>query len=107
VSSWAVALFFLAAAAVSFILRRWLHSLTDDYPYSVVPHSFDKLTRPCTVAGCNGTMYFHDRREAADAPHTLEWPWYATWVCAENPTHVQLLTDAEVSSAKETATNGR
>lgn len=44
-----------------------------------------EVTRPCTVAGCKGTMYFHDRRESADAPHTLEWPWYATWVCAENP----------------------
>jgi hypothetical protein len=54
-----------------------------------------KVTRPCPVAGCKGTMYFHDRREPADAPHTLEWPWYATWVCAENPAHFQLVTDAE------------
>jgi hypothetical protein len=40
-------------------------------------------------------MYFHDRREPADAPHTLEWPWYASWVCVENPAHFQLVTDAE------------
>ena len=40
-------------------------------------------------------MYFHDRPETADAPHTLEWPWYDTWVCAENPAHFQLVTDAD------------
>ena len=54
-----------------------------------------KVTRPCTVASCKGTMIFHDRPEEAPAPHTLEWPWYATWVCAENPALFQLVTDAE------------
>jgi len=54
-----------------------------------------KVTRACTVTGCKGTMYFHDRREPADGPNTLEWPWYATWVCAENPALFQLVTDAE------------
>ena len=53
------------------------------------------MTKPCTVADCEGTMHFHDRRETAAAAHTLEWPWYPTWVCAENSAHFELLTDAE------------
>ena len=53
------------------------------------------IAKPCTVADCKGTMHFHDRRETAGAVHTLEWPWYPTWVCAENSAHCELLTDAE------------
>jgi hypothetical protein len=52
-------------------------------------------TKPCTVSGCTGTMHFHSRRDVALAEHTLEWPWYASWVCAANPAHFQLITDAE------------
>ena len=51
--------------------------------------------------GCDGTMYFHDRREPAYAPHTLEWRWYATWVCAENSAHFELITDAEYRELRE------
>jgi len=55
----------------------------------------EPLTKPCAAADCKGTMLFHDRREAADAPHTLEWPWYPTWVCGENPAHFELVTERE------------
>jgi hypothetical protein len=60
-----------------------------------VSHRAIAITKPCTVADCKGMMHFHDRRDTAKAAHTLEWPWYPTWVCAENSAHFELLTDAE------------
>ena len=52
-------------------------------------------SKPCVVPGCNGTMHFHKALERASAPHTLEWPWFASWRCAHDPTHVELLSPAE------------
>jgi hypothetical protein len=52
-------------------------------------------SKPCIVSACSGTMQFHERRDVADAPHTLEWRWYASWQCSEDSTHVQLVTHAE------------
>jgi len=56
----------------------------------------------CTFSGCVGTMRFHPRQEEAGGPHTLEWPWHATWVCRVNPAHVEIATPAE-----EKALSGR
>jgi hypothetical protein len=38
-------------------------------------------------------MYFHAalRVEENLITHTLEWPWFATWVCAQNATHISLI----------------
>ena len=52
-------------------------------------------SKPCIVADCTGTMQFHDRREVAHGPHTLEWPWHATWVCTHDSTHVHVISHAE------------
>jgi hypothetical protein len=51
-------------------------------------------SKPCIVQGCCGAMHFHERRDVADGEHTLEWPWYASWQCSHDSTHVQLVTDA-------------
>jgi hypothetical protein len=47
------------------------------------------------VRGCTGTMVFHKALDDADAPHTLEWPWYATWQCTQDPAHIQLTSRGE------------
>jgi hypothetical protein len=52
-------------------------------------------SKPCEVPGCTGTMHFHERLEIADAPHTLERPWHASWRCARDSAHFQLLSRAE------------
>src|SRR5262245_48385283 len=52
-------------------------------------------TRPCSFAGCNGTMYIRDALETAPAPHTLEWPWRPTWVCAQDSAHSEVASAAE------------
>jgi len=52
-------------------------------------------SKPCIVRGCSGTMLFHERRDVADAPHTLEWPWYASWRCSQDSTHAQFVTAEE------------
>lgn len=49
-------------------------------------------TKACTVTGCTGTMYLHEPIDEAPVPAHLEFPRYATWVCAENPAHVEVLT---------------
>ena len=56
---------------------------------------YEHPAKPCTVAGCDGTMYFHDRMTEAAAPHTLEFPWYATWVCAQDAGHFEVIPEAE------------
>ena len=53
------------------------------------------LRRLCVVAGCNGIMSLHEPMTEADAPHTLELPWYATWVCEQNSAHIQVITKSE------------
>jgi hypothetical protein len=53
------------------------------------------LHKPCVAPGCSGTMYFQERLAVAQAPHTLEWPWHATWVCAENSAHFQIISESE------------
>ena len=52
-------------------------------------------SKPCVVDGCNGTMFFHERLNAPDAPHTLEFPWYASWRCGKDSTHWQLISRDE------------
>jgi hypothetical protein len=59
-------------------------------------------SKSCTVSGCGGTMACHHRQKEASAPHTLEWPWRATWVCQVNPAHIEVVTPAE-----EKALSGR
>jgi hypothetical protein len=53
------------------------------------------VSKPCLVPGCTGTMHFYERLTVADALHTLEWPWYASWRCAQDSAHFQLLSRAE------------
>jgi hypothetical protein len=48
-------------------------------------------------------MYFHAALVAAPAPHTLEWPWRATWVCAENSAHWQIAEDSELRQLRRVA----
>src|SRR5215207_2750388 len=48
--------------------------------------------RPCTATGCTGTMYLHDPLEPPPPPTHLEFPSYGSWVCADDSTHVELLT---------------
>ena len=40
-------------------------------------------------------MRFTARQKEAAGPHTLEWPWRATWVCQANPAHIEVATPAE------------
>jgi len=51
-------------------------------------------SKPCVVPGCAGTMHFHERLEVAKAPHTLEWPWYASWQCTKDSAHIELISGA-------------
>ena len=57
------------------------------------------LTKPCTFVGCGGAMHFKPRLNEAGAPHTLEWRWQATWLCKENPAHVEIATAADEREA--------
>jgi hypothetical protein len=50
----------------------------------------DIASKPCNVANCTGTMYFHEALEVAPGQHTLEWPWYSTWQCDQDPAHVDV-----------------
>jgi hypothetical protein len=54
----------------------------------------------CVVAGCNGIMSLHEPLEVADAPHTLEWPWHATWVCEQNSAHIQVIANSEYAEIR-------
>jgi hypothetical protein len=58
------------------------------------------LRQVCVVAGCNGIMSLHEPLIKADAPHTLEWPWYATWVCEQNSAHIQVITNSEYAEIR-------
>ena len=55
---------------------------------------YEPPVKSCTVADCNGTMFFHDRMNTATGP-PLELPWYATWVCAQNQRHFEVIPEAE------------
>jgi hypothetical protein len=59
-------------------------------------------SKSCTVSGCGGIMTFHPRQAVSAAPHTLEWPWQATWVCQANAAHIEVASPAE-----ERALSGR
>src|SRR5215471_9827161 len=54
-----------------------------------------QVRKLCIVPGCSGTMTFHERSDEAHGPHTLEWPWYASWVCERDSTHFQVIGPAE------------
>ena len=49
-------------------------------------------------AVCGGTMRFRPRPQEAAAPHTLEWPWWATWVCDKDPAHIEVLAASAESA---------
>jgi hypothetical protein len=51
------------------------------------------LKKACSFDDCTGIMHFHDRTETASEPHTLEWPWYATWMCSKESAHIEIVTD--------------
>jgi hypothetical protein len=40
-------------------------------------------------------MYLKDPMEDLPPPAHLEFPRYATWVCANDPSHVELLTESQ------------
>jgi len=70
----------------------------DTTPQPVAHRNKVTPSKPCVVPGCAGTMVFHKRLDVddvPDAPHTLEWPWRASWQCTEDSTHVQLLSSGE------------
>jgi hypothetical protein len=54
--------------------------------------SDDIPTKPCTALGCCGTMYFHGPMAVPPLPTHLEFPVYASWVCAVDPAHVELVS---------------
>jgi hypothetical protein len=56
--------------------------------------------KACTAASCGGTMYLHDPMEPVPSPAHLEFPTYGSWVCAADPTHVELLTWRACSLAR-------
>ena len=51
----------------------------------------------CTTIGCGGTMRFHPALPMANAPHTLEWQWHATWACDKDPAHFEVLSDPDAT----------
>jgi hypothetical protein len=54
-----------------------------------------RCEKPCPVAGCGGTMQFREAMRAAPVPHTLEWPWLASWVCDRDEAHYELVHGAK------------
>jgi hypothetical protein len=46
-------------------------------------------------------MRFMPALNEAGAPHTLEWPWRATWVCRKNPAHFEIATAADEKKGNE------
>ena len=59
-----------------------------------------RTEKPCPVAGCGGTMHFREARRQALVPHTLEWPWLASWVCDRNEAHYELVPQREYRKMK-------
>jgi hypothetical protein len=58
-------------------------------------------SKPCVVPGCTGTMHYHKPIEVARGAHTLEWPWWPSWRCAQDSTHVQTISPAEARQTLE------
>lgn len=52
----------------------------------------DEPTRACVATGCYGTMSLHDPMDETFSPTHLEFPRYATWVCALDPAHTELVS---------------
>jgi hypothetical protein len=53
------------------------------------------ISKPCPFDGCGGTMTLRPGLKEAATPHTLEWPWRATWVCGTNASHFEIATPAD------------
>ena len=62
-------------------------------------------TKPCTATGCSDTMELHDAMPASPAPHTLELPWFATWVCAQDSSHFEVVTHQEYREIRRRTTS--
>lgn len=60
-------------------------------------------SKPCIVPGCEGTMHFRAALPVADGQHTLEWPWRASWQCANDAAHVQLIAQDAAHEIVSTA----
>jgi hypothetical protein len=56
------------------------------------PRVYVRPSRPCTTTDCTGTMHLHDPMPPAPLPTHLEFPQYGSWVCAQDPRHIDLLT---------------
>jgi hypothetical protein len=52
-------------------------------------------SKNCTVSGCGGMMTLHRPQEVASAPRNLEGSSGATWVCDNDPTHIEIAAAAE------------
>ena len=63
--------------------------------------------KPCTAVGCSGTMYLNDPMEPPPPPTHLEFPSFGSWVCADDPTHVELLTSTACLLARLAHRRGR
>lgn len=50
------------------------------------------VSKPCTVSGCGGTMTFRHDPEVASAS---DGSTGATWVCENDPSHVEVVTAAD------------
>ena len=55
-------------------VRAW-SSLLSLFRRSGAPAEATRVTKPCIVAGCDGTMGFD----------YTEWPSYGTWICRRSP----------------------
>ena len=63
--------------------------------------------KPCSVPGCEGKMHLREPMTVADAPHTLELPWQASWVCAHDSAHTELVPRDEYFSSLRQRLDGR
>lgn len=60
----------------------------------------DVPARACVVTGCFGTMYLHDPLDDTEGPRHLDFPRYAAWVCASDPSHTELVSLREWSDIR-------
>ena len=81
--------------AVSRWLSRMLRRRHDRRGGGVDDRAHLQRQKPCAVSGCGGTMQLRDARREAEAPHTLEWPWLATWVCDRDRAHDEVVAEPE------------
>jgi hypothetical protein len=47
-------------------------------------------SKSCTVSGCGGMMTLHRPQDAAGAANALGGSSGATWVCDNNPSHIEV-----------------